>query len=675
MNRRRLLSLIISFMLVIGFCRVPAMAAEETVHLTILGTTDVHGNIYNWSYEDQREDNVGFAMIYSVVKAVREENPNTILLDNGDTIQGTILTDDLYNTELVDKPHPVIDVMNFMGYDAMTLGNHEFNFGTDLIDKLAKEAEFPILGANIYNKKDGSNFVKPYTVKEIAGVKVGILGFTTPNIPRWDGSKVTHLQFEPMHTAAQKYIKELKEKEGVDIIIVTCHAGLDGEYDSEGGDSVRKLIETNPEIEVALIGHDHKSLAETVGNTVVGGVVNGGKEVVRFDIYLKNDGQGWQVTDKTVQLIDVSQYGPSEELREYAKEYQETTLEFIKEVIGYASGDFHPESEVKDIPEAQIRDTALIDLINNVQLKYSGADISAAALFQNTSDLNEGPITYANLFDIYKYPNTLKVVEVTGKELKDYMEWSVKYYNTFKPGDVTISFDPNIRGYMYDMFQGVEYKIDISKPAGERIVDLKFKGEPVKPDDKFTLALNDYRLSVLTGTGVFPEKEVIYDSSPKSLRSMIADFIREKGTIDPEVDNNWEIIGVDYHPLRDYIISEYNKGALKLPEPEDGRTYNTKSLNAYELIEQGAIPEEVLKEYGIIVEEPVEEEPVEKPEEKPVEKPVEQPKDTVYVVKPGDVLWKIAKKFNTTWQRLAEYNKLKNPHLIFPGQKILVPAN
>jgi len=156
---------------------------------------------------------------------------------------------------------------------------------------------------------------------------------------------------------------------------------------------------------------------------------------------------------------------------------------------------------------------------------------------------------------------------------------------------------------------------------------------------------------------------------------MIADFIREKGTIDPEVDNNWEIIGVDYHPLRDYIISEYNKGALKLPEPEDGRTYNTKSLNAYELIEQGAIPEEVLKEYGIIVEEPVEEEPVEKPEEKPVEKPVEQPKDTVYVVKPGDVLWKIAKKFNTTWQRLAEYNKLKNPHLIFPGQKILVPAN
>jgi len=657
------------------------MAQEETVHLTILGTTDVHGNIYNWSYEDQKEDNVGFAMIYSVVKAVRQENPNTILLDNGDTTQGTILTDDLYNTELVNELHPIMDVMNFMGYDAMTLGNHEFNFGTDFIDKLVKEADFPILGANIYYKSDGKNFVKPYTVKEIAGIKVGILGFATPNIPRWDGPKVTHLQFEAMHTAAQKYIKELKEKEGVDLIVVSCHAGLEGEYDAGGGDSVRKLIETNPEIDVALIGHDHKSVTDTVGNTIVGGAVNAGKEVVRFDLYLRKNGDGWQVVDKAVQLIDVSQYEPSEEIREYAKKYHDNTLEFIDEVIGYAATDFLPKQEVKDIPEAQIRDTALIDLINNVQLKYSGADISAAALFQNKTDLKAGPITYANLFDIYKYPNTLKVVEVTGKELKDYMEWSARYYNTFKPGDVTISFDPNIRGYLYDMFQGVEYKIDISKPVGERIVDLKFKGEPVKPDDKFKLALNDYRLSVLVGTGVFPEKTEIYDSAPKSLRSMIADYIREKGTIEPEVDNNWEIIGVEYHPLRDYIISEYNKGTLKLPDPEDGRTYNTKSLNAYELIEKGAIPEEVLKQYGIVTEQPVEkpvekpaETPIEQPVEQPVQKPVEQPKDTVYVVKPGDVLWKIARKFNTTWQRLAEYNKLKNPHLIFPGQKILIPA-
>src|SRR5690554_1888181 len=164
---------------------LPAQAEEETVQLTILGTTDIHANIYNWSYEDGKEvEDLGLAKVFSVIKAVREENPNTLLLDNGDTIQGTILSDDLYNTKL-DLPHPVIDVMNFMGYDAMTLGNHEFNFGLELIDKIVEEAKFPILGANIY-WKDGRNFAEPYIIKEVAGIKIGILGLGNPNIPRWD---------------------------------------------------------------------------------------------------------------------------------------------------------------------------------------------------------------------------------------------------------------------------------------------------------------------------------------------------------------------------------------------------------------------------------------------------------------------------------------------------------
>lgn len=665
---KRLLSFVLSFMLIIGIVSMPVNAEEDTVQLTILGTTDIHGNIYNWSYEDGEEvDNLGMAKVYSVVGSVREENPNTLLLDNGDTVQGTILTDDLYNTELIDEPHPVIDVMNFMGYDSMTLGNHEFNFGLDLVDKIVEEAEFPILSANIYNKEDGSNFVKPYTVKEVAGVKVGILGLTTPNIPRWDGPKVTDLEFEAMDVAAEKYIEELKEVEEVDVIIATSHAGLDGEYEGSG-DSARTVIENNSEIEAFLVGHDHRSVAETVEDTVVGGASDTGAEVVRFDLTLENDGGEWEVTDKDVDLINVTEYEASEELKEYAKEYHEATLEFIEEVIGHASDDFHPESEIRGIPEAQVRDTAVIDLINDVQLDYTGADISAAALFSDNSNIEEGSITYANLFDIYKYPNTLKMVEVTGQELKDYMEWSTNFYNTYEPGDVSISFNPDMRGYLYDMFQGVDYKIDISKPAGERVVDIIFDGEVVKPDDTFKLALNDYRLSVLIEGDVISGEPLLSESDPKSLRSMIADHVREQETLDPIVDNNWEIIGADLdHPLRDYIITEYNEGTLELPEAEDGRTYNTKSLNVYELIEEGVIPEEILEEYDIVVEEeePVEEEPVED-EESVVEE--------VYVVNPGDVLWKIAEELDATWEDLAEYNELDNPHLIFPGQEILAPA-
>ena len=662
-TKKRLISFILSIVLLLGIIGVPANADEETVHLTILGTTDVHGNVYNWSYEDGAEvDGLGFVKVYSVVKSVREENPNTILIDNGDTTQGTILTDDLYNTELIDEPHPVIDAMNFMGYDAMTLGNHEFNFGTDFIEKIAEEAQFPILGANIYYKEDGRNFVKPYTVKEVAGIKVGIIGLTTPNIPRWDGPKVTHLDFEPMYLACQKYIKELKEKENVDIIIATTHAGVEGEYDLGGGDSARKIIETNPEIVAFLVGHDHASVAETIGNTVVGGAKDTGAQVVRFDLYLKNNGEKWDVVDKTVQLIDVTEYETSDELKEYTKAYHERTLEFLKEVIGQASEDFHPAPEVKGIAEGLIRDTAVMDLINNVQLKNTGADISAAALFTPTSNIKKGDISYSDIFNIYKYPNTLVAVEITGQELKDYMEWSASYYNTYKPGDVTIGFNPNIRPYNYDMFQGVEYKIDISKPAGERIVDLTFKGKPVEDDDAFTLAINNYRHSVLKSLGII-KNDPYYNSDPVSLRSLIAAHIREQGIIVPEVDNNWDIIGADLnHPLRDYIIQQINEGNIILPSSEDGRSINIKAMNVYELIEEGIISEEVLKEYGVEV------------SLGEAEEPVEEPKDIVYIVKPGDVLWKIARKFGTTWQRLAEYNKLKNPHLIFPNQKILIPA-
>lgn len=681
---KRLLSFMLSFVLVLGMFIMPVNAEEEAVQLTIVGTTDIHGNIYNWSYEDGEEvEDLGLAKIYSVVKLVREENPNTLLLDNGDTVQGTILTDDLYNLDLIEEPNPVIDVMNFMGYDSMTLGNHEFNFGTGLIEKIVEEAEFPILSANIYNKDDGSNFVKPYIVKEVAGIKVGILGLTTPNIPRWDGPKVTELEFEPMHVAAQKYIKELKETEGVDIIIATSHAGLDGEYDAEGGDSARKIIESNPEIEALLVGHDHASVAEIIENTAVGGATDTGAEIVRFDLFLQNKGEAWEVVDRKVELINVAEYEASEELKEYANEYHSKTLEFLEDVIGQASEDFHPASEINGIAEGLIRDTAVMDLINNVQLENTGADISAAALFSPTSNIEKGDITYSSIFDIYKYPNTLVAVEVTGAELKDYMEWSAAYYNTYKSGDVTIGFDPEIRPYNYDMFQGVEYKIDISKPVGERIVDLTFNGEPVKGDDVFKLTINNYRLSGLQSMGII-NNEPYYNSDPVSLRSLIAEHIREQGTIEPVVDNNWEVIGADLnHPLREYIVEQINAGNIMLPSSEDGRSINIKAMNVDELIAEGVIPEEVLKEYEVLpeIEVPVEEEPVveepiiEEPEPEPVPVPeVVAPAEEVYVVKPGDVLWRIAEKFSTTWEKLAELNSLSNPHLIFPGQEIMVPA-
>lgn len=652
-QNKRFISVALALFMVLGIM-FPSMAfadAEE-VHLTILGTTDIHGNIYNWSYEDNKEtDNSGLAKVYSVVESVRKENPNTILIDNGDTVQGTILSDDLYNARLELK-NPVIDVMNFMKYDSMTLGNHEFNFGLELVDKIIEEAEFPILAGNATYKEDGSYLVEPYTVVEVAGVKVGIVGLTNPNIPKWDGPKVTNLDFEGLAGSAEKVVKELKANEDADLIVASVHAGFNEDYGDDGASAV---IDRVPEIAALLIGHDHVQISEKYKDTVVGAVKDTGGSIVRFDLKFTKENDAWVLVDNQVSIIDVLEYEASEELKEYAKEYHNKTIEFINEVIGVATEDFIPESEIVGIPEAQIRDTAVIDLINNVQLEATDADIAGAALFQQNSNIKAGDITYSNIFDIYKYPNTLIGVEVNGLELKNYMEWSASYYNTFKEGDVNISFSPDIRGYNYDMFQGLDYKVDISKPVGERIVELKFNGEEVKDTDTFKLAINNYRYGGLKAQGII-SGEPYFESDPKSLRAYIADYIREKGEISPEFDDNWEVIGAEFnHPLRDYVIEEINKGTILVPTSEDGRSYNAKAINIHELTEEGLIPEELLRE------------------EIPVEPQPAAPEVKQYEVKKGDVLWRIGIMHDTTWQVLAEFNKLTNPHLIYPGQLINIP--
>lgn len=663
-RNKRVLSFVLAFMFVLSVL-VPnaTFADEENIHITILGTTDLHGNIYNWSYEDGEElDYLGMTKVYSIVKEVREENPNTILIDNGDTIQGTILTDDLYNTDL-NLAHPVIDVMNFMEYDAMAIGNHEFNFGLEMVNKIVDEAEFPILAANAKYKEDDRYLTEPYTIVDIAGIKVGIIGFTNPNIPKWDGPKVKDLKFEDFLTSAEKPMEELKET--ADVIIASSHSSYTGGYEEAEGyvnDDAKVLLEKYPEIQALMVGHSHSTVEEEFNGVPVGGARDAGRQVVRFDLELAKDGDKYTVENSSVELISVEDYPASEELKEYAKAYHEKTLDFLVEVLGSASEDFAPESEVDGIPEAQVRDTALIDLINEVQLEATGADVAGAALFRYDSNLEAGDLTYADIFDIYKYPNTLVGVEVTGEQLKTYMEWSASYYNQYEEGDVNISFNPEIRGYNYDMFQGVDYKVDISKPKGERIVDLTYNGEPLKDDQKIKLAINNYRFGGLQAMGIITE-EPYFESDPKSLRSYIADKIKEEGVIEPEVDNNWEVIGADLdHPLRDYIIGEVNEGNIELPKSEDGRSYNARALNVYEMIENDEIPEEVLAEYDVDEDaEPTD--PVDPEESEAREK---------YVVKKGDTLWRIGKMFDTTWQKLAEFNKLENPHLIFPDQIIMI---
>jgi len=586
-HNRGLKSLLAVFLAVIMLVALaPAAFAAGTgdTQITILGTSDMHGNIWGYSYEDDKETtNNGMARVYTYVQQVRKENPNTILVDGGDTVQGTILTDDIYNKQ--DGEHPVITAMNYMGYDAMTLGNHEFNFGLGLISRIVGQAKFPVLAANATKKSDGSLLTgAAYTIVDRGGVKVAIIGVTNPNVPTWDGEKVDSVKFAALSATVKACIKEIGDK--ADVIMVSCHAGLTGEFDEEGGtDAASQILKDNPEVDVLQVGHYHIAVSEKDGNTVVGGVRNSGRDVARFDLTVDKSGK---VVSSSVKTVDMADYAPSQAIRDIpiVKEAHQKTIAFIKGgtgsdgtsggVFGTATANFQPANEISGIPAGKLQDTAVMDLINKVQLENSGADVSAAALFKDTSNIEKGDINYGDIFNIYKFDNTLYRVKITGKELKAYMEWSASCYNQWKPGDLSISFNPEMPGYLYDMFAGVNYEIDLSQPAGSRIKNVTFKGSPLKDDQQLTLAVNNYRYS-----SALKQYKLVSETkeweSPNSIRDMLVSYIQKSGSISPVVDNNWKIVGVDLqtsNPERAKLIALVNAGQLAVP-------YNT-SLNVTE---------------------------------------------------------------------------------------------
>ncbi len=584
---KKAIALMMSLLLVILL--LPAATAEGETHITILGTSDLHGNIWGFSYEDNKETaNNGMARLYTYIQQVRKENPNTILLDNGDTIQGTIMTDDLYN-KTPDEPHPVMAAMNFMAFDAMTLGNHEFNWGMETMQKIIAQADFPVLSANVKDAEGKLVTGKGWVIIERMGIKIAVIGVVTPNVPLWDGGKpgIEEHSYVSGSLGVKEAIAEIGDE--ADLIVVCAHMGMAAEFDEEGGaDSAQRILDDNKQVNVLLVGHYHMSMVEQQGDTLIAGVRNAGREIARIDITFDKDKK---VTDGKVEIVDMAEIEPSQEIRDIplVVEAHEKTINFIQgggsgedgeggTPLGSTTARFQPENEILGLPQGKLEDTAVMDLINMIQLQNAGADVSAAALFKDTSDLPEGNINYGNVFDIYKFDNTLYRVPITGKELLAYMEWSAECYNQWQEGDINISFDPEYPGYLYDMFAGVDYEIDLSQPKGQRIKNVMYKGAPLKEDEQLTLAVNNYRYSsALKGKNLIEGKKE-WESS-NSIRDMIVAYLAEHSPISPQVDNNWSIVGVDLNlddPRRDEIITLINEGVLETPYDE---SYN---LNDYE---------------------------------------------------------------------------------------------
>ena len=554
---------LISFLLIISV--LFSLSAETTI--TILGTSDLHGDILGYAYESGEEtQDSGMARLYTYIESVREENPNTILIDAGDDIQGTIMTDDIYN-KTPDAEHPVIAAMNYMGYEAMTLGNHEFNWGTDTAAKILSQADFPILAANVRNQDGSYATGHGYTILTVGDVDIAIIGAVTPNIPVWDSGKegIDSLIFLPADEAVKEAITEIGDK--ADVIVVSAHMGLESEFDTAGqSDSAQKILEENPEIDVLQVAHDHVTVAEKRGDTVIGGVRDKGREIVRFDITLDD---GKRIIDSSVMIVSMEGTMPSEEIASIPAVAQahEKTLRFMNGdiAIGETTEAFQTADEIRGIPETRIRDSAVLDLINEVQRGAADADVSMTV--QDTISLPEGPITYAEIFSIYRFDNNLYRVRVTGAELKALLEWSASCYNQWTPGDINISFNHDFPQYLADVFSGIDYEIDLSKRAGERVRNVIFKGRELADDAVLTLACNSYRYSSVLKAQNIVSAEPEWESE-ESIRDLLIDYFAENSPVSPSVDNNWRIVGIDLCEndfRRKEMVALINSGLVEPP--------------------------------------------------------------------------------------------------------------
>ena len=581
------LKMFLGVLSLVFFSNVSSFAKE--IDIQILATSDLHGKFYPYDYAINEESKSGsLTQIATAVKKYRTDN--TIIVDVGDTIQ-----DNYSEMFFKDKIHPMMLAMNEIGYDIWAIGNHEFNYGVENLKNIMNQSTSKVLIGNLYNP-DGTSFADSYTIIEKDGVKIGVIGMCTPNITKWDSVNLKdYIVTDPVEET-KKIVKDLRDK--VDVLIATVHMGEENEYDVPNS-GANDLANACPELDLIIAAHEHKLVEETyVNNVLIVENKSSGATMSKVNIVVEKDKSGCKIVDRKAESIKILEYESDKELSKKLASYNERAKKEANIIIGeLVGGNLVPENEIAEIPQAQIEPTSLIDLINEVQMYYTDAQVSSAALFNIDANLEPGKIKKSDTSLIYKYGNTLYKVQMTGKQLKKYMEWSANYYNTYNPKDLTISFNENVRGFNYDMFSGVDYQIDISEKPGNRIKNLKWTktGKEVKDDEVFVIAVNNYRVNthLLSYGEIYEEGEELpkvleIDVNGKigGVRELIGDYIKnvKGGKITPNNPKNWEIIGNNWDEEKHKkAVQMIREGKIKIPSSQDGRTPNVKSITEDDL--------------------------------------------------------------------------------------------
>lgn len=538
-----------------------AMAQE--VNIKILGTSDIHGRVVPWSYGADVEDKSGsYAQIATYVKDVRKNNKNVVLVDVGDAIQDNQV-DVFAKDKKYYKDHPIPKVLNEMKYDVFVLGNHEFNFGMEALDEILKDIKAKKLTANFYYKKNDKRYIDATTIIEKDGVKLGIIGLSTPMSAKFeeDTGNLKDMKFTSPTEEARTQVEKLKAK-GVDAIIVIAHMGIENE-NKIPDTGMRDVINAVDGIDVVIAGHMHKDVpSETIKNTLITEPHRYGTVVSEVDLTFDiNDKKEVKLVKKESKTVPVKELEADKKIAEIYKPYHEKLRELNNVVIGQTENEMVPQETKHGVSAAFSKDTGLSSFINDVEQHYSGADVVTFSFDHQKARMNKGDIKKKDIIFNYRYAGgDVTVYEMTGKQLKEYMEWSANYFDTIQPGDTEYRYNAERKKskyVTYDIFGGVNYKIDLRNPQGSKIVDLTLAdGKPVTDDMKLKVGMNSYRFAQLNGKGgiwegqqipVLWESKVAMGREKGTIQNMMIDYITnvKKGKIDGQSHNRWEIIGLN----------------------------------------------------------------------------------------------------------------------------------
>ncbi len=539
-----------------------AIASEKTV--TIVYTTDVHGNFFPYNFITLSPAEGSLARVATALDSLRAANPGGVItLDNGDILQGQPT---VYYYNFIDtvSPHIVPEIFRFLAYDVATIGNHDIETGHAVYDRVRAEMTIPWLGANVIDTATGEPYLKPYTVIERKGKKIAILGLLTPAIPSWLPETLWEgLRFDDMVATAQHWIPIIRRRENPDAIIGLFHSGHDASKTTgETVENASMLVASKVDgFDAVLMGHDHQLFADTVvspsGRVVpVINPANNAQAVGVIDLVFSAAPDGSDTLTVNSRLIDVTALEPSPTFTDHFSDRLLAVSDFVNRQLGTVT-------ETITTRDAFFGPSAFMTLLHDLQLEISGADISFAAPLSFDGTIAAGPLRVADMFTLYKYENMLYTLRLTGQEIKDYLEMAYDLW-TSQATDADTSqlirfASPNPTpadnrlknpSYNFDSAAGINYTVDITKPRGEKIIISSLSdGRPFEPEATYTVAVNSYRANgggdLLTlGAGIPSAelKERIVSATDKDLRYYLIKAVENRGTVKPHIDRNWHFV-------------------------------------------------------------------------------------------------------------------------------------